>query len=246
MIMTALGVISSQAADQLEYAHIVANGNDPYASFAFHDGKSIDPETVKWAAVRYRTITEKDSTGVQLSGQLYVLDAKEPFIPITYKHTQKWETAIVDLTAVSSKTSLTSVWNSTGYNNKAGIRFDPMEPDRDAEDAQNLTNVAEVEPDSAIDIAWIAFFDSKEKAEAYDGTQDTPACILLPADLAAGTSVNAMSVEVKTEAAEAGGTPQQSDPAPSDNPGTSDASVVAIATLACIALAGVVFARKVR
>ena len=45
-------------------AHIVASGNDPYATFTFHDGKSIDPDTCKWAAIKYRTITEKDNTGV--------------------------------------------------------------------------------------------------------------------------------------------------------------------------------------
>ena len=203
MAVSAFAAVA-EAADMLEYVHFVAGGNDPYANFTFADGKSIDPDTVKWAAIKYRTITEKDNTGVQLKGQFYVNPAAEPFIPIAYKHTQKWEIAIVDLTSVSSKTSLSSIWDSSHYSGKTAIRFDPMEPDRDAEDQQNEHNVAEVEPDSAIDIAWIAFFTSEADAKAYDGTQDTPACILDPAALSAPSGGNNIkSSEIMEEEAKA-------------------------------------------
>ena len=40
--------------------------------------------------------------------------------------------------------------------------------------------------------------------------------------------------------------PAPADPTPADNPGTADASVIAIAAVACIALAGVVVAKKVK
>ncbi len=235
--------VAATAADSFDYAHIVASGNDPYGQVSFSaDGAhtEIDPDTVKWAKIKYRTVTEKDSTGVQLRGQLYVVNEAEPFIPITYKHTQKWETGLIDLTAVSEKTSLTSIWDSTHYTVRNVIRFDPMEPDRDAEDQQNEHNVAEVEPDSSIDVAWIAFFENKADAEAYDGTQSTPYCIITPNELKGISGNSIKEVEIKTEDGAA--------PDPSgSNPSTSDASVVAIASLACIALAGVVVAfRKVR
>ena len=237
MAVSLFASISVNAADTFTYAHIVASGNDPYATFTFHDGKSIDPDTCKWAAIKYRTITEKDNTGVQLKGQLYVNPAAEPFIPVTYKHTQKWETAVIDLTAVSAKTSLSSIWDSKHYTGKTAIRFDPMEPDRDAEDQNNEHNTAEVLADSAIDIAWIAFFDSEAKAKAYDGTQDTPVCLLDAECFTKGAGANAFkSVEVLTETASSG----------DNNPGTADAAVVAIAAVACIALAGVVVSRKVK
>ncbi|MBO4423444.1 MAG: hypothetical protein J5879_08385 [Clostridia bacterium] len=251
LAVTAFATVSANAAGTFKYAHITASGNDPYATFTFSSEGAhteIDPETVKWAAIKYRTVTEKDNTGVQLKGQLYVNPAAEPFIPIVYNHTQKWETAIVDLTSVSTKTSLASIWDNSHYSGKTAIRFDPMEPDRDAEDQNNEHNVAVVEPDSVIDIAWIAFFENEADAKAYDGTQNTPYCILLPEDLTAGAGANSIgSVEVLeyTEGEEpAGEDPKAEDPTPASNPKTSDASVVAIAALACIALAGVVVASK--
>lgn len=241
LILTAAAAAVS-AADSFEYAHITASGNDPYATFNFHDGKSIDPDTVKWAAVKYRTITEKDNTGVQLIGQFYVNPAAEPFVPVKYNHTQKWEILVVDLTTVSEKASSGSIWDSTHYSAPSQIRFDPIESNRDAE-AHLDSDPAVVSNGDSIDIAWIAFFASEADAKAYDGSQNTPAALLLPEDLTKGIGANNMgSVEVKTESA---ASEQHGSDTPA-NPATSDAAVVAISALACVALAGIVVAKRVK
>ncbi len=244
VIIMAVSVFSAiaEAADVLEYVHIEASGNDPYANFTFHDGATIDPDTVKWAKIKYRTITETDNTGVQLIGQFYINPAAEPFVPVKYKHSQKWETLVIDLTSVSEKATVASKWNSSSYTGVSQIRFDPMESDRDAEAAHNEEDTAVVADGDCIDIAWIAFFESEADAKAYDGTQNTPAVILLPEDLAAYTPGNAIkSIELREEEVKAEDIGSGDD---DPNPQTSDASVVAVATLACIALAGVVVAAK--
>ena len=85
IIMSALFLTPVSAADDFPYARITASGNDPHGTFNFSpDGKndSIDPDTVKWASIKYRTITETDSTGVQLIGQFYIVPAMEPFVPM--------------------------------------------------------------------------------------------------------------------------------------------------------------------
>lgn len=186
LIVPMLSVIHVSAAEEFTYAHIVASGNDPYGTVNFNpDGNntSIDPDVVKWAAVKYRTITETDNTGVQLIGQFYVNPAVEPFVPIKYNHTQQWEITVVDLTAVSEKTSLASAWNSAKYTGVDGIRFDPLESNRDAEAQDGEHDTAVVSSGDSIDIAFIAFFENEEDAKAYDGTQNTPYCIILPEDL---------------------------------------------------------------
>ena len=186
LMFTALAVIPANAAQEFDYVHIVASGNDPYATIRFNssgNNTTIDPDTVKWAVIKYRTVTETDNTGVQLIGQFYILSAAEPFVPIKYNHTREWETLVVDLTSVSVKTQLASAWNSTKYTDKTGIRFDPLESNRDAEAATSESDTAVVSDGDSIDIAFIAFFDNEADAQAYDGTQNTPYCIILPEDL---------------------------------------------------------------
>ena len=120
--------------DEADYVRFTATGNDPYATFKFSaEGKhaTIDPDTVKWAAIRYRTISEVDNTGVPFKGQLYVSPAAEPFVPITYNFSKNWETAIIDCTSVAQSTTLDSIWDSESYKNTSTIRFDPLESDRD-------------------------------------------------------------------------------------------------------------------
>ena len=242
MIVSALLLVTVQAADGFDYVHIVSGGNDPYGTVSFNangNHTSIDPDAVKFAKIKYRTETEVDNTGVQLKGQFYVNPAAEPFIPVKYNHTKKWETVVVDLTAVSEKTTLSSIWDGSHYSGKTAIRFDPMEPDRDAEDQNNEHNTAEVLPDSAIDIAWIAFFESEADAKAYDGTQNTPYCIILPEDLVTGKWAGANNIKsaeiMHDDGAE---TPAET------NPPSGDAMIVAIAAVGCAALAGAVTAKK--
>ena len=151
VMLAAVAAIPAYAAEDFPYAHIVASGNDPYAEFEFNSGgnnSSIDPDAVKWAAVKYRTVTETDSTGVQLIGQLYISPAVEPFIPLKYEHTRQWEILVVDLTSVSEKTELASKWDSKNYTANSKIRFDPLESNRDAEAQDGDNDVARVEPDS--------------------------------------------------------------------------------------------------
>ena len=223
LIMSVICVIPVSAAEEFTYAHIVASGNDPYASFNFSpDGNhtTIDPDTVKWASIKYRTITETDNTGVQLIGQFYISPAVEPFVPIKYNHTKQWETLVVDLTSVSQKTSLESAWNSTKYTAVDSIRFDPLESNRDAEAQDGENDEARVQDGDSIDIAFIAFFDNEEDAKAYDGSQDTPYCIILPEDMEWFTGDNAIgSVEIVE-----GKKPRpETTPAPATDPVTTEA-----------------------
>lgn len=200
LLLASVAALPAFSAEEFSYAHIVAGGNDPYGTFNFSsEGKntSIDPDVVKWAVIKYRTVTETDSTGVQLIGQFYISPAVEPFVPIKYNHTRQWETLVVDLTSVSEKTTLPSAWNSTKYSDKTTVRFDPLESNRDAEAQDGENDVARVQEGDSIDIAFIAFFDNEEDAGAYDGTQDTPYCIILPEDIEWYTAGNAIEeVEV--------------------------------------------------
>ncbi len=183
-----------QTGEELEYVAFFALGNDPYATFAFSkDGKNdeIDPDTVTWAAIRYRTVTKEDNNGNPLTGQFYISPAAEPFVPIVWNHTEKWETVIVDMTSVREGTELVSKWNSSSYTSTTTIRFDPMESLRDAEAAQNELDDNIVLEDSEIDIAWIAFFETKEEAEAFDGKDMTaPYCVLTVLELEEPASDN--------------------------------------------------------
>jgi len=183
-----------QTGEELEYVSFFALGNDPYATFAFSkDGKNdeIDPDTVTWAAIRYRTVTKEDNNGNPLTGQFYISPAAEPFVPIVWNHTEKWETVIVDMTSVREGTELVSKWNSSSYTSTTTIRFDPMESLRDAEAAQNELDDNIVLEDSEIDIAWIAFFETKEEAEAFDGKDMTePYCVLTVLELEEPASDN--------------------------------------------------------
>ena len=114
VMLAAVAALPTYAAEDFTYAHITASGNDPYATFRFNpEGRntSIDPDVVKWAVIKYRTVTETDNTGVQLIGQFYISPAAEPFVPVKYNHTKQWETMVVDLTSVSEKTTLSSKWN---------------------------------------------------------------------------------------------------------------------------------------
>ena len=164
--------------------------------------------------------TGANNTGVQLIGQFYISPAVEPFVPIKYNHTKQWETLVVDLTSVSQKTSLESAWNSTKYTAVDSIRFDPLESNRDAEAQDGENDEARVQDGDSIDIAFIAFFDNEEDAKAYDGSQDTPYCIILPEDMEWFTGDNAIgSVEIVE-----GKKPRpETTPAPATEPDTTEA-----------------------
>ena len=179
VVMTvALLAVGVQAADDFPYAHFVADGNDPCTGVTFSGAHTtMDPDAVKWATIKYRTVSEKDSGGAALTGQIYVQPAQEPCVPINYVHSQNWETLVLDLSGCSA-------WNSAKYTQTSSFRFDFLQGNN-------------VQKGDSIDIAWIAFFENEADARAYDGTQDTPYCVSAPSDLAAKAGTNALqSVEV--------------------------------------------------
>ena len=184
MIITTLfaGIpMNAEEAGEAEYVRFTAQGNDPYATFSFSkDGNNdrIDPDTVTWAAIRYKTGSQYDSTGVEYTAQFYINPAAEPCIPVKYNFSGNWETAVIDMTSVSESTSLESKWDSTSYTAVTGIRFDPLEPDRDSENTSSDADRGQVNPDDYIDVAWIAFFEKEEDAKAYTGKESTPYCLL--------------------------------------------------------------------
>ncbi len=197
LLLSGMSFSFAEEADEADYVRFTATGNDPYASFKFSsEGKNttIDPDTVTWAAIRYRTISQFDNTGVPFKGQLYVSPAAEPFIPVTYNFSMQWETVIVDCTSVSESTSMSSKWDSSAYTQRTNIRFDPLESDRDAEAALSSDN-AYVSDGDQIDIAWLAFFENEADARAYTGKEDTPYCIIDAASLMIGSGGNNISAE---------------------------------------------------
>lgn len=166
---------------ELEYVRFTATGDDPYGTFHLMDNgddTTIDPDEVVWAAIRYRTITQFDTAGAELYGQFYVVPPAEPHVPIKYVHSGQWETAIVDLTSVNENTELDSIWDSMHYQNIDVIRFDPMEPSRDAEAEEQLETAGKVKKGNAIDIAWIAFFQTEYAARTYTGREKTPEAVI--------------------------------------------------------------------
>jgi len=170
-VMTvALFAVGAQAED-FSYAHFVASGDDPCSGVTFSGAHTnMDPDAVKWAAIKYRTVSEKDSGGAALTGQIYVQPAQEPCVKVEYNHTQNWETLVLDLSGCAA-------WNSEKYTQTNSIRFDFLQGNK-------------VQDGDSIDIAWIAFFENEADAKAYNGTQDTPYCVSTPTELAAKAGTN--------------------------------------------------------
>ncbi len=187
---------------ELEYVRFTARGNDPYGTFSFRlNGEQtvIDPDAVVWAAIRYRTVSQFDSTGVEYTGQLYIKPELEPAIPIKYTFSGEWETYVIDLTGVSDRTSLDSVWDSVFYTNYDIIRFDPLEPDRDPEDTVTNPEYGKVVKGDSIDVAWIAFFENEWDARTYTGRENTPAAVLDPVSFSQIRDPNNVNVSILSE-----------------------------------------------
>lgn len=220
MLFAALPAFAEE--EVFDYVRFTAEGNDPYASFAFsNEGNNtdIDPDTVTWAAIRYRTGSQYDSTGVEYTGQFYISPAAEPCIPFKYNFSGNWETVIVDLTTVSEATYLDSKWDSFSYTDTAHVRFDPLEPDRDSEDTSLDDENGQVNTGDYIDIAWIAFFEKEEDAKAYTGKEDTPYCILDVDSFLGMTSQYHISVEAWDTSDDVPAAPTEKPADPTDEPG---------------------------
>lgn len=177
----AAATVPAEELVELEYVRFTATGDDPYGTFHLMDNgdnTTIDPDEVVWAAVRYRSITQFDTAGAELYGQLYVVPPAEPHIPIKYVHSGQWETAIVDLTSVNENSELDSIWDSMHYQNVDVVRFDPMEPSRNAEADEQAETAGKVKKGFSIDVAWIAFFETEYAAKTYTGREKTPSAVL--------------------------------------------------------------------
>ena len=214
MLFSAMPAFAAEA-EETDYVRFTALGNDPYATFTYSkegNNSRIDPDKVTWAALRYKTGSQYDSSGFEYTGQFYISPAAEPCIPIKYNHTGKWETAIIDMTSVSEATSLESKWSSDTYTAVTTIRFDPLEPDRDPENTSSAGN-GQVNADDYIDVAWIAFFEKEEDAKAYTGKENTPYCIL---DVACLMNLNGAN-NLKVDRCDSGGVVAPTE-APADTP----------------------------
>jgi hypothetical protein len=252
VMLLALLTVSAAAAETFDYARFTATGNDPYTNDVKFSA-AIDMDTVKWAVVKYRTITQYDNTGVELIGQIYASPAAEPFIPVKYVHSQAWELTVVDMTSVSEKSVNESLWNSASGKDDSMIRFDPMESNRDAE-ANTGEDAAVISDGDQIDVAFIAFFDDEAKANAFDGTDATYVSIIDAAALAEFSSGNALSVELLTETAEAAETeapvvdetPAETDAeAPVDTPAAPQtADVISVAAASIVIALGIGYISK--
>lgn len=177
-MLAAMFSVTSFAADSFDYAHFKTTGNDPYGYVSL--SATIDPDTVHWAVIKYKTITKSDDSGNDLIAQIYTAPrAAEPNCPVTLTHSGKWELTAFDLTTCSKTAdNLPTRWTSTTAGAEWNrISFDPIEGARDAE-ANEGGAKGQVLADSEIDIAFIAFFDSEAKSKAFDGTGTSYAAII--------------------------------------------------------------------
>ena len=165
---------------ETEYVRLTGEGFDPYAMFAFSDkgaNTEIDPDTVTWAAIRYRTAARYNENGVEYIMQMYVSPAAEPFIPAHYAFSGEWDTLIVDMTSVAARYERETIWDSGNYTSTSEIRIDPLEPDRDAENFDDSTGRGIATEGDYVDIAWIAFFKTEDDVKNFAGpdrTKPTP------------------------------------------------------------------------
>ena len=171
----------AENAEPEDYTRLIAMGMDPYGIITLDE--TIDPDTVKWAVVYYRLNSPLDSKGIGYVGQFFVVPAQEPHIVVEYDTTTagEWKKTVVDMTNVGVE-GMTSQWTSSTTMADFGlIRFDPMEINRfDPIYGGEVLEGAHVQDGDNIDIAYIAFFDSEEKANEFDGTQDTYVTMITP------------------------------------------------------------------
>ena len=201
-VMLFAGLTAAMAEEENDYVKFTATGSDPYATFKFSEAgnhKEIDPDAVKWAAVRCRNHAQSDSKGVPYKAQIYVCPAAEPCVPFHYEFSGGWDTVIVDLTSVSASAEAGSIWNSTSYTNLSEVRFDPLESDRDADKYKDSDEYGFVVPGDTVDVAWIAFFENEEDAKAYTGTENTAYCILDAGSLSRPSAPNKLEARRYTD-----------------------------------------------
>lgn len=192
----------TEKASENEYVRLISEGFDPYALFQFSENgenENIDPDTVRWAAIRHRTAARYNEDNVEYIAQFYIYPPAEPFIPAYYNYSGEWETVIIDMTSVAALYGRETIWDSTHYTNTGAIRLDPLEPDRDAENFDDTTGRGKTNEGDYIDIAWIAFFEKEDDAKAYTGKENTPYCILDPESLSSPYMVHNLKAEYKTE-----------------------------------------------
>ncbi len=163
-----------------DYAYIPVIGEDPYFYAKFNNHHEIDADNVKWVSIKYRSDAENEGNYIQI----YAYPPAEPCTRFDTINSGEWETGVFKIA------DNTAHWNSAEYDRPSTVRIDPL-------------NDESAVAGNCLEIAWIAFFESEEAAKAYDGTQMTPACIVLPEDISeASLSIdknNIGEVEIFTE-----------------------------------------------
>lgn len=203
------------AAEGFEYAEIIASDGDPYFYPHFQGNVTIDPATTQWVAIKYRANSAIDGAFIEI----YASAPAAPGAHETINGDGNWNVAVFNVKDAGN-------WDSNYGSDQTRARFDPIEGGKAVDGAK-------------IDIAWIAFFNNEADAQAYTGTESTAACVITPAQMldqvGAADANNIKSITVYS----ADGTATVV-----TNPTTADVPVIAIASLACVALAGAVIATR--
>ena len=61
-----LNVTVSAEEDNFNFARIFASGGDPYLYVHFSGGKSIDPDSTQWTAIKYRSGAKNDGAVIDV------------------------------------------------------------------------------------------------------------------------------------------------------------------------------------
>ncbi|MBQ7699560.1 MAG: hypothetical protein IJT49_04365 [Clostridia bacterium] len=156
-----LNVTVSAEEDNFNFARIFASGGDPYLYVHFSGGKSIDPDSTQWTAIKYRSGAKNDGAVIEV----YASSPTAPGSNDKLVSDGKWNIVVFNVKDAGN-------WNGEDYGDKTRVRIDPFDGKGNGS----------VKTGSYIDIAWAAFFKTEADAKAYTGEQNTPECIALPED----------------------------------------------------------------
>ncbi len=202
------------------YITITPTGNDPYY-YPFGATPNIMGD--RFMAIKYRT-TNGVGTSIQIYTGSGVLDNDNDMLKSDIQSDGEWHLAIFDLMLLDGQTSdMTGVGAGAGsYDGStiAFLRLDPMEVNyilddsgKPYKDDNNLWARYDMPVDAYIDIAYLAFFDTAEKAQAYeDAASRAPdASLDFASDVASqadGTLLNASDlIDIFTVSDPTGGNP---------------------------------------
>ncbi|MBR4960934.1 MAG: hypothetical protein IKY52_08565 [Clostridia bacterium] len=143
---------------EFDYARFTATGEETNGTFGF--GMPLDLNVVKWAVMKYRTVSQIEDSDLQLRAQFYAKDAG-PYTLLLGGHNKQWETVVIDMVSLYANVATPETWTSSDV---IDFRFDVITSNRDA--VGNTDHIIAV--GSQLDIAYIAFYGSEE--DAISGT----------------------------------------------------------------------------